>query len=1299
MTKVKELDSDIIDREMQQAFHRGNGLTMLDFRTGSGKSYDLEKNLARYIYSCRKALLSETIDEPVINQIIVLIPNKNNFLHHDSLSRKLVEISNGEYTKVKADQVAKEDVFVMPNNLDCMIQGLSTVKHHVSMIDEEKIDRLLDEASKIFESQDMQKFKKDILCIKTYANCRNDSRLKVYADSLEESAKMAERELRSELRYIIKKYKAIEKDKNKTTKDRKEATHKKEKTIHLVESFFEIACMANYRVIVTSVDKFMYSIDPIVSPKVSFYDKDYIKDKLIIFDESDSAYVRMKKVIIERFNNSTFPFKEYLKNLICNYLESEPTNVIDKAIQGAFGKKNKRYSLISLRKRGKVLLEKYSLKIPYKTDEETEHKGKMPALLNDGTLYTLSEGKGYIHLIKSKEHNQILLRAGKGTEDSIKIADGDEILNLAGFLHEGMAFIRDFALFLLATARKYQAMMEQNNKVKARMKGISDPDSFMSEKTNSFHDDLQSILFMLGIMGDEQTFYIDLALSMKNNPQPVDLFDADISFYSKGYDLYLIKDNAINQHENSIINTYFLRGTPESILLHMAQCTHVICLSATALNRSINENFDISYLEENLPNFYTVSEKTKKKLRKFYEVKEKPYIIGQCSIDIIALPGNKDILTNDNKEVHLKAECELPVFRDARNRNHLLWKLQMVMDGLKNKYSEKDLRYIHGRYLNLAHGLYVFMADNTLKSMVVLEKAGLGEKDKYNIDLVQDIMKDISLDLDIKDGEVEIITALSADFKGKEEYIKEKWESGQKAILFSTYETTSKGSNLQYKIPEDPVIRNNLVTLLPSYAQDSRFAEKYKKKDIDCLYLGNYSYVLTQIEGNSLKERTASFHNFMFELQKLASSGQISYWQKRLLMEYSYRKVINQDFYFMIDNLKKAEGVKNVVNKVLKQSVGRIDRVNQKNRTTKIFVASENLKMLDLYELEATKDDLIPAMKEIYEKAKEIQGGISLKEHSQTEAARTLVLGESKHIKSVKCFNLLFEKARGEKADTRKKAIARYNKIREVILMHPIVSEEVYQSMEREEKLIVKQYYMDSHRNDTFSYVFDVNPRETGKDLDNCHIVMKGFNSTENGRRICEESTVLNKALSVKGLSAAFQQKDYCTSWGQGRYILTPKGVDIYNGILGEEIEKFILAGIIEDVRILNNGMLEIPEITEDLPYKLFEYFDFLYGNIYIDAKNWLRGSAYSDEEKFKKHIFEKRDYCDVHFGEKGVAVVLNLLPLRPIEDKDIVYTDNNYVEIRKLINSDGSINEVARAKIFELFRKANEHARKNKHN
>ena len=76
MTKVKELDSDIIDREMQQAFHRGNGLTMLDFRTGSGKSYDLEKNLARYIYSCRKALLSETIDEPVINQIIVLIPNK-----------------------------------------------------------------------------------------------------------------------------------------------------------------------------------------------------------------------------------------------------------------------------------------------------------------------------------------------------------------------------------------------------------------------------------------------------------------------------------------------------------------------------------------------------------------------------------------------------------------------------------------------------------------------------------------------------------------------------------------------------------------------------------------------------------------------------------------------------------------------------------------------------------------------------------------------------------------------------------------------------------------------------------------------------------------------------------------------------------------------------------------------------------------------------------------------------------------------------------------------------------------------
>ena len=136
------LDSDIIDLEMQKAFHRDQGLTMLDFRTGSGKSFDLEKNIARFIYDWRNnqpLMVGDTEEtKHAINQIIVLIPNKNNFLKYDDLADRLMEVSDHKYKEAEALQLIADDVYTMPNNLDCMIDGLSS--HGI--IDDNKVDRI-----------------------------------------------------------------------------------------------------------------------------------------------------------------------------------------------------------------------------------------------------------------------------------------------------------------------------------------------------------------------------------------------------------------------------------------------------------------------------------------------------------------------------------------------------------------------------------------------------------------------------------------------------------------------------------------------------------------------------------------------------------------------------------------------------------------------------------------------------------------------------------------------------------------------------------------------------------------------------------------------------------------------------------------------------------------------------------------------------------------------------------------------------------------------------------------------------
>lgn len=129
MSSSTNLESDIIYEEMNTAVHREHGLTVLPFRTGSGKSYNLEKLLARYIYDTdqNSALVDDKYNG--MKQFVVLIPNKINFLRLDHIAQRIVEIShekgNASLNDERALSLAKENILFMPTNLDCLIAGLS----------------------------------------------------------------------------------------------------------------------------------------------------------------------------------------------------------------------------------------------------------------------------------------------------------------------------------------------------------------------------------------------------------------------------------------------------------------------------------------------------------------------------------------------------------------------------------------------------------------------------------------------------------------------------------------------------------------------------------------------------------------------------------------------------------------------------------------------------------------------------------------------------------------------------------------------------------------------------------------------------------------------------------------------------------------------------------------------------------------------------------------------------------------------------------------------------------------------
>ena len=1289
------LDSDIIDQEIQRAFRRSHGLTMLDFRTGSGKSFDLEKNIARFIHGwCNGHPLtvgdSETARE--IKQIVVLIPNKNNFLSYDSLAKRLIEIAPGSYTSETAKQVIHKSVYTMQNNLDCMITGLSKNNY----MDDAKVDQICNNIENLWESSVAKELVQDFHCIRDFAKCRNNINLKDYAKSLEQAAVDAAVDICGKMRSFINKCKKVEKDEDATPKLKEMATKDKEKCIDLVTSFYETARYDNYKVIITTVDKFMYSVDPIISSRFCFYDRKFTKNRIFILDESDSAYMRMRDVIVDKINKGTFPYKEYLKNLICNcLLSAEPSQVVANAIKLAFDGKTSKYSWEALKCDGKEFFEKFYLRYPYKTDKESEKNGKMPALLNDGVLYTLSEKKGYIHAVKSKTKKQVLLRVGNGPEDTLHLAEGDEVIDIAKFFSEGNALLFHFCCFLNEVTHAYAEIMIKNEKdrIKKAKENKEDVPDYKGRDI-TFLDDLATILNQFGIIEKDQLFYKDLCINLNNRPRRPNLLDVDNSFYIKGYDFKIITDNAVSQAENSIIYSHLANITPESILLSMAQRTHVICLSATALNRSVNENFDISYLSSKLPDFYTVSEENQGKLRAFYAHKEEPYADGRCRVDIIALPENSATVSGDELDDRFITEETLPNFQHPEILKNLLEQVRNTILQLRMVTGNSSkCNYCYGRYLNLIRVFYDFIHQPLLKSMVGLEKAALKKNNlEFDLGLTEKMINAICLDLGI--ATVPLITATADDFNTKKNEVITLWEKGEKAIFFSTYQTTSKGSNLQYKIPTAWDIRKNLVSLLPELCSDERFYDKYNFKDVDCLYLGYYSYLVQKIEGENLRDKTECFHKVFFELQKLAYAGQIGFWQKQAIVRNRYRMIIGNAIDSYLSQLIQTEGIRNAVNKIIKQSVGRIDRVNQKNSLTKIFIASENLKLIDLNELAETESNLTPAMKKIFEAAKSIQGARNVKYAKPGHESTALHMAERKHIDSVAYFDRVLSLInQSSNLRAQNLAIQEYNRIRNLVLCYPVISQEIFNSLPSESQKIVKRYYFDSQRDDVSSYVFTINPKEEGWDLDRCHIQMEGFNSATRGHRMAEENTVLNAAVKVNGVYDIFEQKGFCTKWETGRYILSPKAVYIYNGILGEEVERIILAKIIKDVEEMS-GKLYLTTI-EDLESEVFERFDFRYGNIYIDAKNWRFGVQNSDAQTFRRKVLNKKAECDAFYHQNGTAVVLNLLPLDGIQHP--IYQEPGYCEIPALIDANGHINEQARNILFRYFAEANRDAGKNK--
>lgn len=1262
--KQIEFDGEIIDKELHHAMGRKTGLTIITAPTGSGKSYNLELNIARFVDNYLKDPLHAQH-----RKMIVLMPSRNNLSNIEKIAQKLGD-------DVKSKDKIYRNVLLVQRNISSLMEGL---RHNPNV--ENRINNLaLQEEAKKFIADNIKTIREYIYWEDHKPDLDNSKKngfypSKEYLISLQANTEKAEQNLRlvlrEELYRLDKQIKKAAKQHNWAAYDT--YTKNKKKIEEWVNSFYVYSRINEYPVYIMTLDKFMRTQDPIISPMFTMCDPDYFKDTLIVIDESDSAYSRMSDIIIDEANRSSVNFIRLLERITSLYLHKTLPNDIEQAMKEAIRKDTSPLRWENMRKTGDAYARDFYLNRLYKTELSSTDNGFMPAIINDGTIYNLGSGKNYVQAAwnPKAKHVSIYLESDKYNP----VVNKRDQINMVAFFQQGERIIERFSAFLTIVAEKMAKLNAERNKKNGANEIMAD---LMEAK-----DAMRYLMNALSMTKEDKEYFFALSTAKKSKSKKLNKQNISPSFFSNGYHLKIFEDNDAVHPYNTDIHSYHIRKTPESILLQMAQVANVVCLSATGLNRSINENFSIQFLRDNLgASFHTMSKKAIKGLQKFYLYRNQAYYEGRWKIGVKPLSSIKDTYPDGS----LLSEAEAAELF----KNKKIW--SALQKYLIDTLHINSPTYTYNRYLNLLCAMYDFISNPTLYSMVALEKKKLfKETDKksgqeksndldYSFDIVLKMKRYICLDVGIDPEEIIIERTVAEDFDNIVPKIKKEWAAGEKAILFSTYATTSKGTNLQYDIPDNPAIRKNLVTLAPEL-ESILGAGKYQKKDIDALYLGQFTYLTASYtEGSKdLSTRTKEFLKIVSETEKLLAESQISNnLAKRRLIE-AHKQMYNdsENISYINNSLYNTEGIQNVVNKNIKQSVGRMDRVNVKNRETRIYIARENLAHMDPVELAETEAELIPGMKEIMK----CIAPVTDKMLENREKAKILRLASKQHTKSCRHFHYLLNLIRTE-AKGRQENIHIYNCLRWLVLKHPTITEEERETLDDTQKELVEMYYIDTHTNDVTSYDFKVITGQSDDDMDNRKIDVTGFNGGANDK-VQSSNTVLSRVLMVDGVKELFTRNGYATDWKKGRYIITPKGLDIYNGILGEVVEEMILSRILKSIQ--GDKQLYIEEMAPEV----FEKFDFKIGHLYIDAKNWRIGVRHLNELKFKHHVEDKRAECDNFYHIQGIAVILNLYPENEsITNDTINKKDATYIEIPRLLESNGQISMKAYDMLAKLLRR-----------
>ena len=943
-------------------------------------------------------------------------------------------------------------------------------------------------------------------------------------------------------------------------------------------------------------------------PACAFRSDEFLKRKIVIIDEFDSTKQTVKDSLAAEQSEHQVDFLQLFHNIYSgakNLWSSESFRQIDDNL----GDIN--YNLESVIERAEKRRLDYNLDYNYKTDGDLRDTNQAFIFMDNATR-TITKTGGGLQIVARPSNGSVSLLLCR-QEDKL---EGDFYLD--GTVRWVTGFLKFFAIYVQRLASKYAAN-----------KNIENRDT--TEADMSFEDAFRSYLYKYGISRNEMT---------PNHPTRLLMDMADASSISssrrnsglrQGYDYYIdgftyySMADAPHHDDNTIVFMVDIPITAESMMAKMSNHALVIGMSATAAIPSATGNYNLEWLKDNIEDYIDVVDEypaLSQEVEDFLNRRYEPYRDGRITINTQVIDNGKTVqnssnLFGDGRTVPCKilTDWGIPKMEAVRIEQHIRSSLRFV--------GPKEYNYCALRYYNLFKVMLDFAGRKHMQSLLYLgNKSADGNADggdptgneRFDKWMIGKLVSAVNHRLKLSDGEkISVAYVYAKGFDTTMDDIRRRLSDKnadstpkvpERLIIISAYASVGVGQNMQYPAPS--AYLRHLVKLTP---RGSEKADSYRDKDIDGIYLGDITHLVSNFGTDKITEKDLIMN--IFQAEELNANWEITPEAK----EKNIRTAFNHlgESYPTPNELRYCESIRSERSRQVIQAVGRIGRSNQRCREINIYI--DGSVVSGLHKATLDRRFTSPEMEEI------TRLFCDSTNYAVTEEQQ-MILNRAATVSDRTSELINRRRSAAQREGWESGIMEWWQEIREMVKKYPTATDEEYASIP-----FIRANYICNGGQPIRGYLFSVNNRY----YDHQRVWFgdeDSFVNADPGHRpyprskddrsplvltMSEDNLRLDIILRYPGLRSWWVSKGYKEHLEVNPYIMSPfLYTEIYKGAIGEEAGRFILHS--ETGWYLHE--IEDPEKFEKADFEIADK-----PGEYVDFKHYSAATIREGTEELQKAL------------------------------------------------------------------------------